>query len=126
MDTNTTIQYLKDVAAQLVKEREWDKFHNPKNISMDISIEAGELMEKFLWALDTKESFAALEKNRQDVEDELADILIAVVCFANVCSIDISKAFDSKIEEIKKKYPVELVRGKSEKYTHYQSQQEDK
>ncbi len=60
-----------------------------------------------------------MDNNRQDIQDELADIVITSICFANENNIDLSQAITHKLEEIKKKYPVELSKGKSDKYTAY-------
>jgi len=118
-DNTTTLAKLREIAKQFVTERDWNQYHSPKNLSMDISIEAGELMEKFLW-LDTQESVDELNKNRQEIEDELADVFFALLCFSNAANIDISAAFAKKIQEIAAKYPVDKVKGRKEKYTHYQ------
>ena len=115
-DERVTLQELKDEMAAFVKEREWNKFHSPKNLSMAIAGEAAELMEKFLW-MENQESFDELDKNRQEIEDELADVLIAAICFANASNIDLGKAIAQKIEEVKAKYPVEKSRGRYTKYT---------
>ena len=118
MDNKTTIKELKSLVATFVKERDWSQFHSPKNLSMDIAVEAAELMEKFLW-IESKDSLDEYCKNKEEVEDELADIFIALLCFVNSCDIDLSKAFHKKLSETSKKYPVELVKGRHYKYTHY-------
>lgn len=113
-----TFEFFKKMVAEFVSEREWDQFHNPKNLSMNLAIEAAELMELFMWCT-TETSFEALEPHRAEVEDEFADVLIGLLAFANAAKIDIVKAFEHKLEKTKKKYPVEKVRGKSDKYTTY-------
>jgi|SRR5579862_3452945 len=115
-DTKTTIQELKDKVAHFVQERDWQQFHSPKNLSMAISVETAELMEKFLW-LDGPGSHQEVADNRQEIEDELADIVIALLAFSNACSINIAPAVEKKIEEIIKKYPVEKAKGRHVKYT---------
>lgn len=120
-DEKQTLQQLKDTAAEFVRERDWNQFHSPKNLSMDIAIEAAELMEKFLW-LDTQESRDELEKNRQEIEEEFADTLFALLCFANEAKIDMTRAFQHKISLVGQKYPVDEVKGRREKYTHYMNQ----
>lgn len=116
-DSTVTIQQLKDQAAQFVYERDWGQFHNPKNLSMAIAAEAAELLEKFLW-LDGQASQAEIEKNRQEIEDELADIVIAALMFANGAKIDVARAIAYKMQEIAAKYPVEKAKGRSDKYTN--------
>lgn len=115
-DQTKTVQELKDTVSAFVSERDWNQFHSPKNVSMDIAIEAGELMEKFLWK-DDAGSRQELVDNRQEIEDELADIMIAVLAFSNTCAIDIASVVEKKIVEICKKYPVEKAKGRTEKYT---------
>jgi NTP pyrophosphatase (non-canonical NTP hydrolase) len=117
-DSKKTVQELKDIASQFIKERDWVQYHSPKNLSMNISIEAAELMEKFLW-ITTQESIQEVDKNRQEIADELADVLFGVLCFADVTNIDLSQAFEHKLAEAAKKYPIDKVKGKHEKYTHY-------
>jgi NTP pyrophosphatase (non-canonical NTP hydrolase) len=116
-DTKTTLNDLKLLMKKVVDERDWNQFHSPKNLSMNIATEAAELMEKFLWVEDGKAAFKELETNRQDIEDECADVLIALISFANACKIDLSSAYAAKLENLKKKYPVEKSKGKSTKYT---------
>lgn len=115
-DARTTIDYLKKQVKQAFDERDWNQFHSPKNLSMDIAVEASELMEKFLW-IEGAASFDELKTNRQEVEDEFADILIALCAFANQCDIDIVSAFNAKLAELKAKYPVEKAKGRAVKYT---------
>ena len=75
-DHKTTIQDLKERMALFVRERDWEQFHTPKNLSMSIAIEAAELMEHFQWL--TNEQSANLEPDAlQDVSEELADIVTA-------------------------------------------------
>lgn len=114
-DTTTTIQELKNLIAIITKDRDWQQFHSPKNISMNISVEVAELLEKFLW-IKEEDSFLVVEKNRQEIENELADILYGILAFCNITNIDISSAFITKLEEIKLKYPIEKAKGKYTKY----------
>ena len=115
-DTAITLQKLKDKVATLIRERDWEQFHNPKSLSMDIAIEAAELMEKFLWT-DNRESLDEISKNRHEIEAELADVIIAALAFANNTKIDLSTAVHNKLVEIAKKYPIEKSKGRYTKYT---------
>jgi NTP pyrophosphatase (non-canonical NTP hydrolase) len=67
------VQQLKDAVRIFIEEPEWQQFHSPKNLSMDIAVEAAELMEKFLW-ITTEASHKEIEFNRQEIEDEVADV----------------------------------------------------
>ena len=115
-DATATLALLKERMAAFVKDRDWNQFHSPKNLSMDIAVEAAELMEKFMW-IDSPESFQEVGRNRQEIEDELADVLLGILCFANATGIDITQAFLHKLEKTGQKYPVDKAKGKSTKYT---------
>lgn len=115
-DTSITLQQLKDLAQNMANEREWKQFHSPKNLAMDLGIEAGELMEKFVWST-TEQSYEDVDKKRQEIEYEAADIMIVLMLFCNVSKIDISEAVRVKIEEIKAKYPIDKAKGNAAKYT---------
>ncbi|HEV2601191.1 MAG TPA: nucleotide pyrophosphohydrolase [Candidatus Babeliales bacterium] len=115
-DTKVTVQVLKDAIKKVVDDRDWNRFHSPRNLSMAISVEASELMEKFLW-LDDEQAREELQNNRQEIEDELADVVIAALSFCNNANINLASAVIKKIEEISKKYPVEKAKGRFVKYT---------
>ncbi|MBF0483689.1 MAG: nucleotide pyrophosphohydrolase [Candidatus Omnitrophica bacterium] len=106
---------------RFVKERCWEKFHSPKNLSMSIAIEAAELMEHFQW-LDTVDQAKKLLKDktkRVEIEDELADIAIYLLDFCNLYGIDFEKIILNKLKKTEKRYPVKLVKGSIKKYTEY-------
>ena len=97
-DTNTTILELKNFVEDFVQEREWSQFHNAKNLSMALTIEAGELMDIFKWnTCEECESMMSEKNTRQDATDELADIMIYAIAFANRNNINISNAIDQKM-----------------------------
>ena len=114
-DVTTTIDTLKKQVKKFVEDREWQQFHNPKNLSMALASEAAEVMDLFLWC-DNNESFNELEKRRQHVEDEIADVTILILAFCNRTNIDLSSAITKKQVEAAKKYPIETCKGKSLKY----------
>lgn len=117
-DKTTTVQILKNRAAKFVKERDWNQFHSPKNLSMAIATEASELMELFLWDT-TEESHKTVDEKRKAVENELADVICAALSFANATNIDIATVLERKVQEIEAKYPIDKVKGKRHKYTYY-------
>jgi dCTP diphosphatase len=95
-------------------ERDWNKYHNPKNLSMSVAIEAAELMEIFQWLTLDESSEANLDDNvRQDVEDEIADIIIYCIRMSQVLHFDLLDAIKSKIDKNEIKYPVDKIKGKS-------------
>jgi dCTP diphosphatase len=99
-DDETTIQELKELVIQFGRERHWERHHTPKNLSMNIAIEAAELMELFVWD-------RAGDPDPEDVADELADVLFNVLNFAQSQNIDIATAFMKKLQHTKEKYPTE-------------------
>jgi NTP pyrophosphatase (non-canonical NTP hydrolase) len=117
-DAKTTVAELRERVLAFARERDWEQFHSPKNLSMALAAEAGELMEPFLWS----ESKASIDvardpKKRGAIEAELADVVVYALEFANICGIDLSAAIETKMAANAKKYPVEKAKGRSEKYT---------
>lgn len=114
-DSETTVAALRAMVETFVHERDWEKFHSPKNITMALAIEAAELMEHFQW-LSIEESRSA--KNDADrklaIGEELADVLCYGMALANSMGIDISQTMAAKMEKNRKKYPVEQFKGKFE------------
>lgn len=100
--------------ARFCDERDWNKYHNPKNLSMSVAIEAAELMEIFQWlTLDESSEAYIDDKDRQAVKDEIADIIIYCIRMSQVLDFDLSGAIISKIEKNEIKYPVDKIKGKS-------------
>jgi dCTP diphosphatase len=118
LDSNTTIQTLKQLLRDFRDERDWQQFHDPKNLAEAISVEASELLELFLWknASDVKRSMKSDLEFRKSVEEELADVLCFSLSFANVAKIDVARAVKEKVEANRLKYPVEKSRGRATKY----------
>jgi dCTP diphosphatase len=96
-------------------ERDWRQFHNPKDLSIALSIESAELMEKFLWK-NTQEVEKIVETDREAIEDEIADVAIFLLDLVDVLHVDLEKAVLSKLEKSKLKYPIDKARGKNLKY----------
>ncbi len=115
-DKTTTIEDLKQLVQQCMEERDWVQFHTPKNMAQNIAIEAAELMELFLW-VDGKESYETMEKKRDAIEQEVADVGISLLTFCQENNIDFVSAFERKLELTKQKYPIEKCKGKNLKYT---------
>jgi dCTP diphosphatase len=113
-DAETTLGELKAVVGEFVRERDWERFHSPKNLSMALAAEAAELMEHFLW--DSSEQSRA-RASEEAVADELADILVYAIEFANITGLDLSRAIRAKMVKNAQKYPVEKARGNALKYT---------
>jgi NTP pyrophosphatase (non-canonical NTP hydrolase) len=98
------------------EERDWDKFHSPKNLAAALSVEAAELLEHFQW-LTESESAALPAEKRLEVSEEIADVLLYLIRIADKLEIDLGLAAERKLLKNAEKYPVEKSKGKSTKYT---------
>ena len=115
----TSIESLKMILREFAREREWDQFHTPKNLSMALIAEAAELVEHFQW-VEGNRSHLLEEKVRPSVEEEIADIFIYLVRIADKLDIDLYSAAERKIAINARKYPADKVRGSARKYTEYE------
>lgn len=114
-DSNTVIEELRLKLSEFVRERDWERFHNPKNIAESICIEAGELMEVFQWKSEQEVANWRLEQEKKEkVAEELADVIIYSLNMANAMDIDVSQAVLSKIEQNEKKYPADRYYGRAD------------
>lgn len=89
-------------------DRDWSQFHTPENLAKAISIEAGELLEHFLWNNDY---------DKDEVSDELADVLVYCVHMADALGVNIDDIINNKMDKNEKKYPISKSKGNSKKYT---------
>ena len=101
--------------AEFAAERDWDQFHNPKNLAMALAGEVGEVLEHFQW-LTFEQASTLPEKTRAEVALECADVLLFLLRLCDKLDIDLAKAARKKIALNAKKYPVEKSRGKATKY----------
>lgn len=99
---------------EFIRARDWEQFHNPKNLAMSISIEAAELMEIFQW-LDAAQADRVGQdpELRARVEEEIADVFAYMLSLANRLEIDLGEALIRKMERNASKYPAEAFRGRS-------------
>lgn len=96
--------------------REWKKFHNPKELAIGISVEAGEVLEHFVWKTP-EECLEHAHTHKEDIADELSDVLYSLLIMAHDLDIDLGEAFLKKLKKTGEKYPVEKSKGSSKKYT---------
>ncbi|MEE9223539.1 MAG: nucleotide pyrophosphohydrolase [Thermoplasmata archaeon] len=112
VDEDTLIADLKKSVSDFVNERDWEKFHNQKDLAISLSIEIGELLELFQWKnpddIDIQKDEVA-----DKVKEELADVIIYALSLANATNIDISEAVLGKIKKNEGKYPVNEWKGKA-------------
>jgi dCTP diphosphatase len=117
-DSTTTLADIKTRVLAFARERDWEQFHAPKNLSMALAAEAAELMEHFLWAEPGASRLIAEQPaKRAKIEEELADVVIYALEFANMTGIDVAAAIERKMAANATKYPVEKARGRADKYT---------
>jgi len=103
---------MKEVIEELIRfrdERDWDQFHNPKDLALAINVEAGELLELFLWKDHS-------DADQTRVKEELADILAFSLLLAKKYDFDIEEIILEKIKKNAEKYPVEKAKGTAKKY----------
>ncbi len=112
-DQTTPVAALKEAMAQFVRERDWERFHSPKNLVMGLSVEAAELMEHFLWMdVDASKEVARDPAKLAEVADEMADVACYLLALSNVLGVDLSEAIRNKLVKNARKYPAEQYRGR--------------
>jgi dCTP diphosphatase len=112
-DSTTTIADLKQLVNDFVDQRDWHRFHAPKNLAMSLAIEAAELMEHFQWISAEESRRAADQPDRlAHIGDELADVLCYALAMTNELGLDLSTAVRNKLVQNARKYPAEEYRGR--------------
>ena len=111
------LEKVKIALRKFTKEREWEKFHNPKNLATALSVEASELLEIFQWSNDGGLSEINDPKKRKEIEKEIADIFNYLLKLVDILNMDLEKAALEKIKENGEKYPIEQSKGKAVKYS---------
>ena len=112
------LRALQERLAAFAAERDWEKFHSPKNLAMALSVEAAELVEEFQW-LTEEQSFSLDAERRERVRLELADVFIYLLRISDRLGVDLLAAADDKMVLNARKYPVDRVRGDARKYDEY-------
>ncbi|MCZ2856717.1 MAG: nucleotide pyrophosphohydrolase [Candidatus Bathyarchaeota archaeon] len=113
-DTETSVEDLKIAVRTFIHERDWEKYHNPKDLAESICIEAAELLQLFQW-IESEESrgFKTDPSKLTRVKEELADVVICCLSMVNALEADLTEAVLEKLELNKKKYPADLYKGKA-------------
>ena len=119
MDKDTKIDDLKEKVQKFCEARDWDQFHNTKDLAIMLITEASELLEIFRYKNEEEVKEIMNGKKRVEVEEEVADIMFGLLRFAQMNDIDISSVLKDKLIKNEKKYPADLVRGKNKKYNEY-------
>ncbi|KAB0300697.1 nucleotide pyrophosphohydrolase [Vibrio fortis] len=112
---NKELNDLKDDLAKFASDRDWDKFHSPKNLAMALSGEAGELADVFQW-LTEEESKSLTDKQRGRAAEEMADVFMYLLRMSDKLDIDLIEAAHKKLAINAEKYPVERCYGIAKKY----------
>jgi len=107
---------LTQAAARFRDDRDWKQFHNPKDMALSMCLEASEVLELMQWK-NGAELIAHLHARREDLADELSDVLYWVLTIAHNFDIELSDAFRRKLAKSAKKYPIDKSRGRASKYT---------
>tara|TARA_B100000989_G_scaffold171340_1_gene128356 strand:- start:539 stop:883 length:345 start_codon:yes stop_codon:yes gene_type:complete len=107
---------IKSVLRKFAKDRDWNQFHTLKNIACSISIEASELLEIFQWK-DINYTDLKEPNLKEKISDEVADIMLYLIRFSDMADINLEKSCLNKIKKNQKKYPINLSKGNSKKYT---------
>jgi len=103
---------------KFAQDRDWEQFHNPKDLAVALSIEASELQEIMLWA-PTDQSAARVEEKREAVENEVGDIMVYLLRFCDICGIDPINATLAKMKINAERYPIDKAKGNSKKYDEF-------
>lgn len=118
MDHETTIQDIKDLLGKVRKDRNWEKFHTPKELAVALTIETGEILELFRWmTTEQVEEFLKEPKNKDALAEEIADVVIFTTHLADVSGVDIASAVRKKIAVVDKRYPADIMKKFSEEGT---------
>lgn len=111
-----SISRLRDLVIEFRDARDWKQFHNAKDVALSLVLEAGEVMEHFQWK-NTSEIKKHVSESREEIGDELADVLYWVLLMANDLEIDLPAALARKLQKNEKKYPISKAKGKHTKYS---------
>ena len=117
-DANTTIDQLKEQVKKYCEERDWDKYHNLKDLAIGVITEASELLEHFRFKSEKEMQEMLNNTNkREEISEEMADTLYFIVRMSQKYNIDLSSAFERKMRKNRKNYPIDKARGSNKKYS---------
>ena len=120
MDDTTTIRELKEKVKIFCEERDWDQFHNAKELAIGIITEASELLEHFRFQSHNQVNEMFQDKlKKQEFSEEISDILFFILRLTQKYDIDLSLELENKIKKNGERYPVHKAKGSNKKYTEY-------
>jgi len=111
------IKKLQELAIKFRDDRDWKKYHKPKDVVVSAAIEIAELLERFQWKTDKEINLELATGKKKEIEEEIADVIIYLLYLANDLNIDLEKAIKDKIRKNSEKYPIEKIKGNYKKYT---------
>jgi NTP pyrophosphatase (non-canonical NTP hydrolase) len=121
MDDKTNVKQLKEMVKAFCEERDWDQYHNAKDLAIGIITESSELLEHFRFKSESEVDDLFKEKIKKDeVSEEVADVLFFILRFAEKYHIDLSDELKKKLDKNVQKYPIEKAKGSNKKYTEYE------
>ncbi len=112
---DTTIAALTSEIRAFRDARDWMQFHNPKELAVAITAEAGELLQHFVWQ-NAEQSERRVVEKRGEIQSEIADVAILLFELADNCGIDLAAAMRAKLARNEQRYPVDKARGSNAKY----------
>ncbi len=115
-DQNVAVAKCKELVKNFCSERDWDQFHNPKELAIGISTEANELLQIFRFKSEEEMNAMLNSDKRKKIEEELADVFYFVLRFAQMNDIDLYTILSNKIAVNSQKYPVDKAKGSNKKY----------
>ncbi|KAL9981824.1 hypothetical protein ACROYT_G010580 [Oculina patagonica] len=122
-----SLEKIRQMQSQFAKERDWDQFHQPRNLVLAMVGEVGEVAELFQWKGEVQEGLPDWSpKEKHHLAQELSDVLVYLVRLAEKCHVDLPQEVVAKIAVNSKKYPADLVKGSSKKYTEYKEMNSSK
>jgi len=118
-DNQTTITELKEKIRHLCELREWDQFHNAKELTIGIITEASELLQHFRFKSEDEVDAMFHDSRKQEITEEMADILFFLIRFAQRYDIDLTAELKDKMRKNEKNYPIEKAKGSNKKYSEF-------
>jgi NTP pyrophosphatase (non-canonical NTP hydrolase) len=112
------IKILTEKLLEFRRERDWEQFHNPKDMALSLNLEAAEVLEHFQWK-NGEAVMDYIKSHKEELGEELADVLNWVLLIAHDLDIDIYQAMENKIIKNGLKYPADKAKGRADKYTSY-------
>jgi len=119
-DKNTSISYFKKIVKEFSEQRDWDQFHNAKELTTGIVTESSELLQHFRFkSYQQVDDMFDDPKLREEISEEISDVLFFLIRLAQKYDIDLTTEFNNKMSKNKKKYPIDKVKGSNKRHSEY-------